>query len=163
MKFATLTACFERLEATSSRNEMTTLLARLLAAASPDEIGTVCYFVLGEIGPGYSDVNLGIGDRTTAAAIALAAGTDPAPVEAAARELGDYGDVAVRLIAARPRGRSRSPTSTAASWRSPGHPARARSKRRRTPSRLFLSPPRPRSGATSRGLPRGRCGSASGR
>nr|WP_303714046.1 ATP-dependent DNA ligase [Methanoculleus marisnigri] len=100
MKFATLTACFERLEATSSRNEMTTLLARLLAAASPDEIGTVCYFVLGEIGPGYSDVNLGIGDRTTAAAIALAAGTDPAPVEAAARELGDYGDVAFRLIAA---------------------------------------------------------------
>ncbi|MDK2889486.1 MAG: ligase 1 [Methanoculleus sp.] len=100
MKFATLVSCFERLEATSSRNEMIALLARLLAAATPDEIGIVCYFVLGEIGPGYSEVNLGIGDRTAAAAIALAAGTDPASVDAAARELGDYGDVAARLIAA---------------------------------------------------------------
>ncbi len=98
VKFATLASCFERLEATSSRNEMIALLARLLAGASPDEIVIVCYFVLGEIGPGYSEVNLGIGDRTTAAAIALAAGTDPASVEAAAQELGDYGDVAVRLI-----------------------------------------------------------------
>ncbi len=79
---------------------MIALLARLLAGVPPDEIGIVCYFVLGEIGPGYSEVNLGIGDRTAAAAIALAAGTDPASVEAAARELGDYGDVATRLIAA---------------------------------------------------------------
>ena len=71
---------------------MTALLARLLAGAEPDEIGIVCYFVLGEIGPGASDLNLGLGDRTTAAAIALAAGTDPAFVEAATRELGDYGD-----------------------------------------------------------------------
>ncbi|WP_292410204.1 MULTISPECIES: ATP-dependent DNA ligase [unclassified Methanoculleus] len=100
MKFATLTSCFERLEATSSRNEMTALLARLLAGAEPDEIGIVCYFVLGEIGPGASDLNLGLGDRTTAAAIALAAGTDPAFVEAATRELGDYGDAASRLIEA---------------------------------------------------------------
>ncbi|MDD3933379.1 MAG: ATP-dependent DNA ligase [Methanoculleus sp.] len=97
MKFATLTSCFERLEATSSRNDMTALLARLLAGSAPDEIGIVCYFVLGEIGPGYSGVNLGIGDRTAAAAIALATGTDPAYVEAAARELGDYGDAAARL------------------------------------------------------------------
>jgi len=81
-----------------SRNEMTTLLSRLLSAASPDDIGTVCYFVLGTIGPGYSDLALGIGDRTTAAAIALAAGTDVAAVDAAARDLGDYGDAASRLI-----------------------------------------------------------------
>ncbi len=81
-----------------SRNEMTALLARLLSAASPDEIETVCYFVLGTIGPGYSDCALGIGDRTTAAAIALAAGTDLAAVDAAARDLGDYGDAASRLI-----------------------------------------------------------------
>jgi len=77
---------------------MIALLARLLAAAALDEIGIVCYFVLGEIGPGYSEVNLGIGGRTAAAAIALAAGTDPSGVEATARELGDYGDAAFRLI-----------------------------------------------------------------
>lgn len=100
MKFATLASCFERLETTSSRNEMTALLSRLLAASSPEEIGVVCYFVLGTIGPGYSDLALGIGDRTTAAAIALAAGTDLSSVDAAARDLGDYGAAASGLIGA---------------------------------------------------------------
>jgi DNA ligase-1 len=102
--FATLASCFERLEATSSRNEMIADLSRLLRRASPEEIGIVCYFVLGEIGPGYSSLNLGIGDRTTATAIALAAGTEHAAVDAAARDLGDYGDAAFRLIGVPPQG-----------------------------------------------------------
>ncbi|WP_292519624.1 ATP-dependent DNA ligase [Methanoculleus sp.] len=100
MKFATLASCFGRLESTPSRNGMIALLARLLAGAALDEIGIVCYFVLGEIAPGYSAVNLGVGDRTVAAAIALAAGTDLSDVEAAVRETGDYGDTAARLIEA---------------------------------------------------------------
>ena len=104
MKFATLASCFERLEATSSRNDMIAILARLLAGTSPDEIGIVCYFVLGEIGPGYSGVTPGIGDRTAAAAIALAAGVDLASVETAARKLGDYGDVAASLAWSAPEG-----------------------------------------------------------
>ncbi|MGB4051379.1 MAG: ATP-dependent DNA ligase [Methanoculleus sp.] len=103
MKFATLASCFERLEATSSRNDMTTLLARLLAGASLDEIGTVCYFTLGDMGPGFSAAIPGIGDRTVAAAIALAAGVEPAAVEAAVRELGDYGDVAASLAVGPPQ------------------------------------------------------------
>ncbi len=97
MEFATFASCSGRIEATSSRNDMTALLARLLAAAAPDEIDTICYFTLGAIAPGYSGVTTGIGDRTAAVAIALATGTDPASVEAAAREFGDYGDVAARL------------------------------------------------------------------
>ena len=104
MKFATLASCFERLNVTSSRNDMTALLARLLAGASPDEIGIVCYFTLGAIAPGYSGLTPGIGERTAAAAIALAAGVDPAAVEAAARELGDFGDAAARLTVAPPEG-----------------------------------------------------------
>jgi DNA ligase-1 len=104
VKFATLTSCFRRLEVTSSQNEMIALLARLLAGTPPDEIETVCYFTLGEIGPEYSGVALGVGDRTAAAAIALAAGTDLASVETAARELGDYGDAAVRLAGRPPEG-----------------------------------------------------------
>jgi len=104
VKFATLASCFERLNVTSSRNDMTALLARLLAGASPDEIGIVCYFTLGAIAPGYSGVTPGIGERTAAAAIALTAGVDPAVVEAAARELGDYGDAAARLTVAPPEG-----------------------------------------------------------
>ena len=82
---------------------MTTLLARLLAGASLDEIGTVCYFTLGDMGPGFSAAIPGIGDRTAAAAIALAAGVEPAAVEAAVRELGDYGDVAASLAVEPPR------------------------------------------------------------
>src|SRR5690606_32719734 len=104
VKFATLASCFERLNVTSSRNDMTALLARLLAGASPDEIGIVCYFTLGAIAPGYSGLTPGIGERTAAAAIALAGSVDPAAVEAAARELGDDGDAAARLAVAPPEG-----------------------------------------------------------
>ncbi len=81
---------------------MIALLARLLAATSPDEIEIVCFFTLGEIGPGYSGLTPGVGDRTAAAAIARAAGVDLAVVEAAARDYGDYGDVAARLVRAPP-------------------------------------------------------------
>lgn len=102
VKFATFAACSEELGATSSRNDMTTLLARLLATAAPDDIAVVCYFTLGDIAPGYSGVTTGIGDRTVAAAIARAAGTTPLAVEAAARETGDYGDAAARLAGAGP-------------------------------------------------------------
>jgi DNA ligase-1 len=98
VKFATLVSYLRRLEATRSQNEMITILAELLTQASAEDIDTVCYFTLGEIAPGYEEVNLGIGERTAASAIALAAGLDPATVEAEMRELGDYGDVAYRLI-----------------------------------------------------------------
>lgn len=104
LKFATLTHCFERLEATSSRNDMINLLAHLLSEASSDEIEIICYLTLGEIGPGYSSVNLGIGDRTTATAIALATGVSTSVVEAEAQRLGDYGNVAANLSEQAARG-----------------------------------------------------------
>lgn len=83
MKFSTLASCFERLEATPSRNDMTTLIARILAGTSPDDIAIVCYFTLGMIAPGYSGIVPGIGERTAAAAIALAAGVDREAVDSA--------------------------------------------------------------------------------
>ncbi len=102
VKFSTLASCFERLEATSSRNDMTTLIARLLAGTSPDDIAIVCYFTLGMIAPGYSGIVPGIGERTAAAAIAIAAGVDLKVVDSVARELGDYGDAAASLAGGAP-------------------------------------------------------------
>jgi DNA ligase 1 len=98
MNFEYLASCFSKVEETSSQNEMIATLARLLTGAEPGDIETVCYFTLGRIAPGFTEATLGIGERAAARAIALAAEVDPAAVEAEARKVGDYGDVASRLI-----------------------------------------------------------------
>ncbi len=98
MRFSRLVTYFRRLEETSSQNEMIAILAALFTEASTEEIDTICYFTLGRIAPAYQDVNLGMGGRTAGAAIALAADIDPETVEAEVREVGDYGDAAIRLV-----------------------------------------------------------------
>jgi DNA ligase-1 len=77
---------------------MVELLASIFQDLSEDEIGEVCYLVLGKIGPGYEDVNLGLSEKTVQSAISLASGYDKAQVEEETRNLGDIGEVASKLI-----------------------------------------------------------------
>ncbi|MDD1677029.1 MAG: hypothetical protein LUQ40_04740, partial [Methanomicrobiales archaeon] len=96
MKFSTLIGYFEKLQATSSSNQMTGILADLLRTADPEEIDAICYFTLGRIGPEYSDVLLGLGENLVRSSIALAAGVDEEKLERM-KETGDLGDLAVNV------------------------------------------------------------------
>ncbi|MDI6718224.1 MAG: ATP-dependent DNA ligase [Methanomicrobiales archaeon] len=96
MEFSRLVQYLEELEATASRNRMVSLLAEMLRESMADEIGTVCYLVLGEIAPGYSGLFMGLGERLVQAAIALAFGLDEGEV-AKKKAVGDWGDVAFRV------------------------------------------------------------------
>ncbi len=96
VEFAYLVRYLEELESTASRNRMVSLLAELLRESTAEEIDTVCYLVLGEIAPGYSDLFMGMGERLAQAAIALASGLDEEAV-ARMKTVGDWGDVAYRI------------------------------------------------------------------
>lgn len=98
MRFAHLAGFFEKLEETSSRNKMTSLLAELFKQATSEDIDKICYFIMGEIAAGYKDLYLGIGDEMAKSAVALAAAVDKQRVEEKFKEIGDLGEVADRLL-----------------------------------------------------------------
>lgn len=87
-----------KLEETSSRVEMISILEDLFQQASEEEIDKICYYILGEIDASYKEIVLGMGENNTQAAIALAAGIPEKEVEAEMQNLGDLGDVAEKLI-----------------------------------------------------------------
>src|SRR4030081_2422273 len=64
LTFAVLAQCFEQLEHTSSRKQLTTLLAELLGQVSADEIADVSYLLQGRVAPLYEPVEFGLGERS---------------------------------------------------------------------------------------------------
>lgn len=94
MKFLTLAQTFEKLEETASQNEMVDILADIFTKASEEEISTICYYCVGQIYPGYKETTMGMGEKMTQSAIALACDTSEKEVDTKIKELGDLGDVA---------------------------------------------------------------------
>lgn len=98
MIFFDLVEVFKKLEETSSRDEMISILDKLFKVASDKNIDKICYFLLGNIAAAYKHVHLGMGDEMVKSAIALAAGITKQKVSEEMREIGDLGQVAYGLI-----------------------------------------------------------------
>ena len=94
LPFQTLVDAFRRLEATRSGNEMAEILADLFRETPIDVIHLVAYFTQGHIVAEYEDVNLNIGEKLMAEAIARASGRERGDIETRYTERGDYGSVA---------------------------------------------------------------------
>ncbi|HUD20081.1 MAG TPA: ATP-dependent DNA ligase [Patescibacteria group bacterium] len=91
MKFSELAGYFKRLDKTASRNEMTEILADLFRHVQKDEIGKICYLLLGRVVPLYEAVEFGVADKFMIRAIALAYDTDQDHVVSAFKKTGDLG------------------------------------------------------------------------
>jgi DNA ligase-1 len=100
LPFAVLAACFEELEHTSSRKQLTTLLADLLGQVGADEIAEVLYLLQGRVAPLYEPVEFGLGERSVEKAIAQAFGVPQAEVHARDAAAGDVGLVVAQLAEA---------------------------------------------------------------
>lgn len=94
MKFRELALYLERLEKTSSRNEITQILADLFKKADPAEIDKIVYLVSGELAPNYKGIVFNIAERLMMRIIARAYGVKKEEVKAAFKEKGDLGLVA---------------------------------------------------------------------
>src|SRR6266851_1067432 len=97
LTFAVLAACFEEMEHTSSRKQLTTLLAELLANVDADEIAEVTYLIQGRVAPLYVPVEFGLGQRSIEKAVGQAFDVDPAEVRRRDALAGDVGLVVGEL------------------------------------------------------------------
>jgi len=101
MQFKDLAQKMKKLESISSRNKMIEILSGIFKEASEEEIGSICYFLLGQIYPSYIDTTLGMGEKMIQSAIALAANIEKQKVEDQTKEIGDLGEVAAEMIKTR--------------------------------------------------------------
>src|SRR2546428_12530504 len=97
MTFAELSGYLDRLESTSSRNELVKTLAELYTKSSPDEIQPLTYLIQGRLGPFFEPVDIGLGEKLGIAAIAQAVATPNEDVAKLFGRLRDPGLVAAQL------------------------------------------------------------------
>jgi DNA ligase 1 len=97
MTFSELSGYLDRLESTSSRNELVKTLAELYTKASPDEIQPMTYLIQGRLVPFFEPVEIGLGEKLVMAAIAQAFATPPEEVAKRFGRVGDLGLLAAQL------------------------------------------------------------------
>ena len=98
LPFRELVEAFEELDTTTSGNEMVAILADLFRRTPHDVIHLVSYFVQGNLAAEYEDVNLQIGERLMAEAIARASGRPRKDIQKLYDQKGDYGLVAEAVL-----------------------------------------------------------------
>ena len=99
--FLDLARYFERLEQTTKRLEMFTILAELFAKASPGEIAPLIYLTQGELLPSFRGLQIGMSEKLLIRALALGAECEPAEVAATFKRTGDLGKSAEALLRGR--------------------------------------------------------------
>ncbi len=100
MKFIELAANLDRMEATSSRNELVRILSEVYRASSADELEPITYLIQGRLAPFFEPVEIGLGERLLITAIAVAYGAPKEEVAKLNRQTGDLGVTAQRLAPA---------------------------------------------------------------
>jgi DNA ligase-1 len=100
--FAELGGYLDRLEATSSRNELVKILSELYAKSSPEEIQPLTYLIQGRLVPFFEPVEIGLGEKLVEAALAEAYGKPRTEVAKLFGRVGDLGLVAAELAGAGP-------------------------------------------------------------
>lgn len=98
MLFSELVNYYEKIEATTSRLEMTDLLVDLLRKTPPEIIDKVVYLTIGEIYPPFVGIELGVADKLALRAVRLASGAREKEVQEAYSKLGDVGLVGEKML-----------------------------------------------------------------
>ena len=97
MLFSDLSLYFEKIEATTSRNSITEILADLFRTSHVSEIGKICYLLQGRVVPLYEAVEFGVADKFIIRAIALSYSLEVDEVVKAFKKYGDLGKAAESL------------------------------------------------------------------
>lgn len=97
MKFSELSSYLERLEKTSSRNEITVILAELFKKSDSSEIDKTVYLLSGRLAPNYKGINFSIAEKMMFRVLSKAYGTEAEKVGQEFKKKGDIGVVAEEL------------------------------------------------------------------
>jgi len=99
LQYSKLVETFEKIEATSKRLEITSLLVQLLKETPPSAISKVVYLTQGKLYADYLGVELGIAEKLLIRAVSLATGENEAHVNSTYKKTGDVGTTAQKLLA----------------------------------------------------------------
>ncbi len=105
MRYEIVAEAYRDLERASARLELIDRLAGLFAQTPPTLLPTVALLCQGQIAPDFAGVEIGLAERLAARAVAQAAGVPGEQVLAGAREVGDLGLTAERLLGELPGSR----------------------------------------------------------
>src|SRR5260370_42588012 len=105
MKFAELAANLDRMEATSERNELVSILSDVYRAAVPEELEPITYLIQGRLAPFFEPVEIGLGERLLMPASAAAYATSKENLTKGNDQTGDLG-VTTQLLVPDSKGQS---------------------------------------------------------
>ena len=100
MQYEIVAAAYRDLEQATARLELIDRLAELFKQTPAPLLPTVALLCQGQIAPDFAGVEIGLAERMAARAVAQAVGVTGEQVLASAREVGDLGLAAERLLAA---------------------------------------------------------------
>src|SRR5438132_12619413 len=100
LPFTTVAAAFEELERTSSRKQLTTILADLLRQVDAGAIAEVAYLLQGRAAPLYQPIEFGLGERSIEKAVGEIFGVAPEEVRRHYARAGDLALVVAELATA---------------------------------------------------------------
>lgn len=98
LKFIRLAEVFEKIEATSKRLEMTSLLVDFIKETSSDEVGKVAYLIQGKLYPDYMGIELGLAEKLLIKAVSDVTGRSESQVDADYKKTGDLGLTVEKLL-----------------------------------------------------------------
>jgi DNA ligase-1 len=101
VKFSLLADCYEKIEATTKRLEMTDYLVDILQRTSKDLMDKVVYLTQGKLYPDFVDIQTGIAEKLAIQAVAKATGRRESEIEEDLTQTGDIGATAQKFLATR--------------------------------------------------------------
>jgi DNA ligase-1 len=102
MQMKLLANYFQRLENTTSRNEMVAILAEMFKQADPSSIDRIIYLCQGRLAPHFVPLEFGVSEKLTMKALAEMDGVGEEKVKELYRTTGDLGMVAEQLASGPP-------------------------------------------------------------
>jgi len=97
MTFLRLASYLQKLERTTSRNEITAILSGLFKEAKAEEIDKICYLCLGRLAPKYEGIEFNLAEKTMAQVLSKAYEKKPEEIKKLYKKMGDLGEVASEL------------------------------------------------------------------
>ena len=98
MRFVKLTDAFEKIDATTKRLEMTSLLVEVIKATPQEDLNKVVNLLQGKLYPDYVGVELGVAEKLLSRAVANVIGKTNAFVESVYKKTGDLGLSVEKLL-----------------------------------------------------------------
>jgi DNA ligase-1 len=98
MEFSRLISCYESLEDTTKRLEMTDIVSQFLNETPVEVLNIIIYFLLGKIFPDWMDRELGVGTKLVLRVVSTVSGVPENTIEDYIREEGDIGKACERAV-----------------------------------------------------------------